>query len=286
MKMPDNKIQSVIQYFHLKLDSLYIDREVDSFFWILLESELGYTRLDYMKNPDLRLTESQMLTFISFTRRLAKFEPVQYIAGETDFMGNIFKVSPSVLIPRPETEELVNWVTSTFSKTANLKIIDIGTGSGCIAITLKSKFPNANVLGIDIMENALEMAAQNSVLNNADVHFEKRDALHLENQQNQYDVVVSNPPYVLNSEKKEMRENVMNYEPHTALFVADTEPLLFYNAIAKWAIDSLKEKGYLFFEINENFAEETKASLLKIGFTTCQIRNDIFDKPRMIMAQK
>ena len=286
MKMPNNKIESVLQYFHMKLDALYTDNEVDSFFWILLEFELGWSRLDFMKDPNLRMNESQLLTFITFSKRLIQFEPVQYITGSTDFMGNEFMVNESVLIPRPETEELVTWIISENSNGCKKQIVDIGTGSGCIAISLKLGMPESEVFGWDIMLNALETARTNASNNNANVVFEKQDALNLKRDSNVYNIIVSNPPYVLDSEKNEMRKNVLDFEPHEALFVDDNDPLLFYRSIANWAIVSLKMDGMLFFEINEKYAEDTVSILRELGFSQTQVKNDIFDKPRMIKAIK
>lgn len=284
MKMPDNKIASVLRYFHLKLDELYTENEVDSFFWMLLESELNLIRLDFMKDPDLRMTESQLLVFMSFTKRLAKFEPVQYIAGEAHFMGRVFKVDGAVLIPRPETEELVSWVLKSISHYKTVEIIDIGTGSGCIPICLAGALKAAQVSAIDIMPNALSLAKYNAAVNKVNVDFKLADALQLEEVTDVYDVVVSNPPYVLESEKQQMRNNVLDYEPHVALFVEDTDPLLFYKSIAKWAQKSLKKGGMLFFEINEKYATETLQLLENIGFVNAEVKEDIFDKPRMIKA--
>ena len=286
MKMPDNKLQSVNQYFHMKLDALYNVNEVDSFFWILTEEKVGATKLDCMKDPDIRFNESELLDFIRYSRRLAKYEPVQYIAGVEDFMGLKLKVTPDVLIPRPETEELVDWVSKQADKEAPLEIIDIGTGSGCIAIGVKNKLPNAFVKGVDISRKAISVAEQNAESNNLKVDFMMMDALNLPWERDKYDIVISNPPYVLDSEKEQMSKNVLEYEPHTALFVEDEDPLLFYEAIGAWAAESLKKGGQLFFEINEKYAQKTVGLLEELGFSKVESRNDIFDKPRMIRAIK
>jgi release factor glutamine methyltransferase len=286
MKMPDNKFESVIQYFHQKLDDLYDSNEVGSFFWILAESELQKRKLDFMKDPNIRMSESQLLSFINFSRRLAKFEPVQYIAGETEFMGLNFKVDSSVLIPRPETEELVNWVVKTVDHEAPLEIIDVGTGSGCIAISLKNLLPNSFLTGVDVMRDALATAKSNSELNDIHVDWKMRDALNMPHDVDKYDVIVSNPPYVLETEKEQMRKNVLDFEPHTALFVEDEDPLLFYEAISNWAISGLKKGGFLFFEINEKYANQTKLLLEDEGFKNVEIGTDIFDKQRMVKAEK
>lgn len=281
--MPDNKIASVMGYFHLKLDSLYTFEEVESFFWILLDSELGLTRLNVMMDPELRMTESQLLVFIGFSKRLAKFEPVQYIAGSTNFRGLHFKVNSSVLVPRPETEELVSWVNDTI-KNSEVKIIDIGTGSGCIPISIKKQFPLSEVAGLDISEEALTVAKENAFSNNVHVDFRLGNALQLSDEDAGYDIVISNPPYVLHSEKEKMRKNVLDFEPHLALFVEDEDPLLFYRKIAQWAITALKPQGSLFFEINEQYGTETINLLQGLGFKNCELRKDFYDKPRMVKA--
>jgi release factor glutamine methyltransferase len=286
MKMPDNKLSSVLDYFHQKLDGLYIQNEVDSFFWLLTENELGLVRLDFMKDPNMRMSESQLLSFISFSKRLVKQEPVQYIMGATDFMGLKLMVNSAVLIPRPETEELVNWITSSVAGQKPLEIIDIGTGSGCIALAVKSNLPNVFVTGVDISRDVLEVAKLNGEECKLTVDWKLRDALNMPGDVDKYDVVVSNPPYVLDSEKELMSENVLAYEPHQALFVGDEDPLLFYEAIAVWAIKSIKPGGLLFFEINEKYADESLLLLTETGFKEVEMKNDIFDKPRMIKARK
>ena len=286
MKIPDNKIRSVNDYFHLNLDDLYTENEVESFFWFLLEAVFQIRKMDFMMDPQLRINEAELPRFIGFVKRLMKFEPVQYIAGETEFMGRPFKVSPAVLIPRPETEELVAWTVEELKHIGAPEIIDIGTGSGCIAISLKSDLPHSKVTGIDIQEEALKMAKRNALVNKVEVAFQKQDALQLGAEIEKYDVVISNPPYVLDSEKELMQSNVLDYEPHTALFVADSEPLLFYESIAKWAIHALKSGGKLFFEINERYASETVEMMGKLGFEDLKEKNDIFEKPRMVMGLK
>ena len=284
--MPDNKWKSVNEYFHLKLAAFYPDVEIDSFYWFLIESELGAGKLDFMKDPDIRMSESQLLRFIEFTRRLTKFEPVQYIAGTTDFMGLNIQVNSSVLIPRPETEELITWILDEVKNDIIDQLIDIGTGSGCIALALKKALPNTTVLGIDKMEDALEMARSNGEINHLSVNWLLDDALAMKPKKAFYDVVVSNPPYVLDSEKQLMQPNVLEYEPHSSLFVKDADPLVFYKAISKWAKASLKPGGSLFFEINEQYEEETIVLLRSMNFTDIVCKKDMYAKPRMIKAVK
>lgn len=285
MQISNNKIHSVRLYFRQKLSDYYPINEIDHFFGILLESQLGYSRLDEMKNPELRMTESDLLIFFSFIRRLIGYEPIQYIVGETEFLGHKFKVNPSVLIPRPETEALVLWIVS-FYRRKSIHVIDIGTGSGCIAISLKLALNSAKVTAVDIMADALELAKENMICNDTEISFIQKDALHLPAELEQYDVVVSNPPYVLNGQKKEMRKNVLDFEPHVALFVSDAHPLVFYISIAQWAWRSLKPNGRIFFEINENFAPQILQILADIGFSHGVVKPDMYDKNRMVSACK
>jgi release factor glutamine methyltransferase len=286
MKMADNRLKSVNSYFHMKLDSLYGIQEVESMFWILTEWQLGVKKLDYFKNPDIRFNESEMLDFIRYYRRLTNFEPVQYITGETDFMGMTIKVNQNVLIPRPETEELVRWITDLLKTKSNQKIVDIGTGSGCIALALKKNLPNSELQGWDIDSGALQMARSNAENLDLAVTFVEMDALYLPSMTEEYTVIVSNPPYVLESEKESMKENVLNFEPHRALFVPNSDPLLFYRKIASWAKESLVDGGLLFFEINEKLGDQTLELLHSLGYREVELKLDIFDKPRMVKGLK
>jgi release factor glutamine methyltransferase len=224
--------------------------------------------------------------------------PVQYILGETEFYGLQIKVTPSVLIPRPETEELVEWVLKEaegleFGGKGNdsgiKSILDIGTGSGCIPIALKKHLPEAGVYGLDVSAKALEVARENAALNDVDVQFICTDILqpvtHKPTAVNCYDIIVSNPPYITQSEKERMHQNVLDHEPHLALFVSDEDPLLFYKAIADFALNYLAEKGRLFLEINEFLGDQTLAMLQEKGFKNAVLRKDLQGKDRMIRVE-
>lgn len=214
--------------------------------------------------------------------RLTKGEPLQYIIGYTPFCGLQFRVDERVLIPRAETAELVEWVAADSIKAE--RILDIGTGSGCIAITLAHRLPGCKVHGWDISDAALEVARENNRINGTEVEFNRVDILSAQASDCKYDVIVSNPPYVLESEKAGMEVNVLEHEPHTALFVPDTDPLLFYRAIAEFALNALVTGGMLYFEINPLESEAMKAILSDAGYHDIEIRKDIFGKQRMIKA--
>lgn len=211
--------------------------------------------------------------------RLAKGEPLQYVIGSTPFCGLTFKVDERVLIPRPETAELVEWVAQDAASSGSL--LDVGTGSGCIAISLAHRLPSWKVQGWDISDGALEVARENNHLNGTGVEFRKVDILYAE-PDCKFNVIVSNPPYVLESEKGQMEDTVLDYEPHTALFVSDSDPLLFYRAIAAFGHKALNPGGRLYFEINPLKVEEMKSMLMGAGYSNVEVRNDIFGKPRMI----
>ncbi|RZL18483.1 MAG: peptide chain release factor N(5)-glutamine methyltransferase [Pedobacter sp.] len=210
-------------------------------------------------------------------------KPVQQVLGETIFYGLPFKVTSNVLIPRPETEELVDWVINHV-KDKKESLLDIGTGSGCIPIVLKKHLPHLNVSSIDISSEALKVAAENAQLNKININLIEADILKYSTDK-MYDVIVSNPPYIRELEKAEMHENVLIHEPHTALFVSDENPLIFYKAIADFALSNLNPNGYLFFEINEYLWEETLQILIDKRFKNIELKKDMQGKDRMIMAR-
>jgi release factor glutamine methyltransferase len=214
--------------------------------------------------------------------RLEAGEPVQYVLGQASFHGYIYKVCPGVLIPRPETAELVDWIAE--DRRPDLSVLDIGTGTGCIAVTLALLLPQAKVTAWDISPVALQVAAENARKYDADVTVVKQDTLQALADGRQWDVIVSNPPYIAEQERAAMDRNVLDYEPSLALFVADDDPLLFYRAIARYAIKSLKNDGELFFEINPRYINELQSLLADIGFTAVEVRNDQYGKQRMIKA--
>ena len=273
------------------LSSIHEAQEVKSLTWLSINSICKLERAKYLSMRDDELAQTDLDKLLEILEQLKNGSPLQYILGETDFYDLKFKVNPSVLIPRPETEELVDWTLITIremkGETEVLKIVDIGTGSGCIPIAIKKYIPLADITAIDISENALDTAKLNAELNKTELNFIKDDILTPTNQElvnTQYDVIISNPPYITESEKSKMHQNVLNYEPHNALFVPDNEALKFYNAIADFAINHLKKTGFLFLEINENFGKETISLLLKKGFKTTELRQDMYGKDRMIKA--
>jgi release factor glutamine methyltransferase len=270
-----------------KLSHVYDTGEVRAFINIAFEHYLNISPASLPLRKQDRISESELLKFNFFVKDLLKQKPVQYILGETEFYGLKLKVNSSVLIPRPETEELVHLILEHHKGKGNLKILDLCTGSGCIAIALKKNLPDALVFAADISEDALLTAFQNANLANVEVNFFRANVLEeLELPEMEFDIIVSNPPYVLEFEKELMHKNVLDYEPHLALFVADKEPFLFYEAIAQTAFQKLKSGGRLYFEINESKAEGLTKILANFGFTDITLKKDLPGKDRMIYCTK
>ncbi|CAL2077916.1 Release factor glutamine methyltransferase [Tenacibaculum sp. 190524A02b] len=268
--------------FNNQLISIYPQTEIDTFFFYLIEEYLGLHRIDYSLQPNFEIPENKQILFNTAIERLLKEEPIQYILGKTEFYGLTFKVTTDTLIPRPETEELVEWILKDTIENANM--LDIGTGTGCIPISLKKHLPKATVSAIDISYKALEVAKQNAKINNTSIQFIESDILKINNLPNTFDVIVSNPPYVRNLEKTEIKNNVLNNEPHLALFVEDKNPLIFYKKIADLATKHLKKGGFLFFEINQYLGKETVEMLAIKGFKHIELKKDLFGNDRMIKA--
>ena len=282
MKLSQLKIN-----FTTVLQGVYDKEEVHCFFYILCDFFLQYSRFEVSMSQDTVVSETNIARFEKVLLRLKTQEPIQYILGTTEFYGLTFKVNEHTLIPRPETEELVDWVLSNLhDQDSVLDILDIGTGSGCIAISLAKNIPTARVSGLDISEKALEVAQENAVKNQVLVSFCKKDILETTALKNKYDVMVSNPPYVRQLEKKAMNANVLDYEPGLALFVPNEDPLLFYRKIAQLALVSLQTRGWLYFEINEYLSKEMDVLLKDIGFANIEIKKDFREVPRMIKCQK
>lgn len=300
-------LKEIKTIFHQELGDSYPKEEIDSFFYRCIEHYLNLERFVLAIQPGLTLTKAEEQPLFEALAQLKKGKPLQYILGTAHFMDLELLVNEHVLIPRPETEELVRWiledlqddtglgldanrslsVISTSLKDRSLQILDIGTGSGCIAIALAKALPNAKVTAIDISEKALAVAQKNSVFNNVDVTFTRQDILdpeHTPEIELQFDIIVSNPPYVRQLEQSQMQKNVMDYEPHTALFVPDNDALIFYDAIAKFAQRHLKKKGSLYFEINQYLGAETKALLKAHDFSEIELRKDMFGNDRMLKA--
>lgn len=278
------KIKDLRANFINSLSGIYDSEEILSFFYILSEDILNLKRVDIAMRLDQDISVKQIEIFDKVKQRLEKQEPIQYILGQSDFYGMSFKVSPNVLIPRPETEELVDWIIKDQSKKTSLTILDIGTGSGCIAVSLAKNLPKSRVYAIDVSEQALEIAKENAKNNKVEVTFIKEDILKVESLFQKFDIIVSNPPYVREIEKQEMKPNVLHNEPSLALFVSDKNPLLFYEKIAILANEKLNNDGMLYFEINQYLSFETKKRIEEIGFTSVEVREDIYGNKRMIRA--
>ena len=268
------------------LSEIYPETESQSFFSILAEEYLGLSRFQISINKDSEVLEEAQKLFFEAEKRLKIFEPIQYIIGKTEFYSLPFLVNEHTLIPRPETEELVDLILGNSEfRIQNSELLDIGTGSGCIAVALAKNLPKSQISALDFSEEAINIARNNAVLNNVEIDFFLKDILKAENLPKRYDVIVSNPPYVRELEINMMHQNVIGHEPHSALFVSDTDPLLFYRKISQLALISLKPNGWLYFEINEYLSEEMRQLLSDLGFAEIEIKNDIFEKPRMLQCR-
>ena len=272
-------------HFQTELDAIYPKNEIESFYHILTEFKLGLSRVDKALNPNKIIDKDAIEFFKDSISLLYSEKPVQYITEETEFYSLPFKVNKNVLIPRSETEELVSWVLESVLSTKEISILDIGTGSGCIAISLAKSLPNAKVTAIDFSEAAIEIAKKNAELNKVSIEFIKQDILATEYLPKNFDCIVSNPPYVRELEKEEIKKNVLSFEPHSALFVADDNALLFYTKISDLAKKHLKPNGELFFEINQYLGKETIKLLVEKGFTQNELKKDIFGNDRMTKSQ-
>ncbi|WP_271405018.1 peptide chain release factor N(5)-glutamine methyltransferase [Tenacibaculum soleae] len=280
--------------FTKQLSSIYPQSEIDSFFFILIEEILGFKRIDSVLKADFLISSDVLNQLQNITERLLKEEPIQYITGNTGFYGLPFLVNKNTLIPRPETEELVEWIITEVSEAhgkniANFSILDIGTGTGCIPISIKHNLPNTIVSAIDISLEALKVAKKNAKLNTVEINFIEQDILNTDDlnqvlDSKKIDIIVSNPPYVRNLEKVEIKNNVLQNEPHLALFVEDNNPLIFYDKIANLAVKYLAKNGLLFFEINQYLGNETVEMLNKKGFKNIELKKDFVGNNRMIKA--
>lgn len=284
-------LKALKEQFITLLSPLYGEEETAQFFYRLLAHFHQMKRVDFVFQSDFEPDSIMLQKWVSALEELQNQRPIQYIIGETDFYGLSFFVDANVLIPRPETEELVEWVIQSLqpkvTATDGIRILDIGTGSGCIPISLQSNLPQAEVFAIDVSAAALAVAQRNAAHNAVTVQFIQADILtttSLLEFTPVLDVIVSNPPYVLVKEKEEMSANVLDYEPHLALFVSDTDPLLFYRKIALLATKALKPGGCLFFEINRAYGQETIRLLQDVGFQNVELRMDLFGNDRMVKA--
>ncbi len=250
---------------------------------MLLYEVAGWEPTDLLTHPEWTLTPAQQAQIDDAVARLKRYEPIQYIVGHVDFCSATISVDKNVLIPRPETAELVDLIEKKVPK--NARLLDIGTGSGCIAIALAKRLPEAHITACDISDDALNLAKKNAEQNGVKIDFEKIDILNAPEISQKFDAIVSNPPYVMQREKSQMQPNVLDYEPALALFVADDNPLIFYDRIADFAKTSLANNGKLFFEINHLLAHETAELMLEKGFNSAELVKDSFEKERFLIVR-
>lgn len=290
MRIPSNKIGAITGFYKKELEELYPPEEINTFIKLAFAHYLGVSSSELVLRADETVSESELLKLYFVVKGLKKHKPVQYILGETEFYGLKFKVNKNVLIPRPETEELVDWIIKEFQ---NMKyeirnsVLDIGTGSGCIAVSLKKYLSGAEVFALDVSEEALQVAKENALLNKVNVNFIHGDIFSSSVSQSlsSYDVIVSNPPYITNAESELMQPNVLDYEPHLALFVDDNNPLLFYSRIAALAGKHLGANGRLYFEINEKYGNDVAKLLINCNFTDIIVKKDLSGKDRIISCK-
>lgn len=267
------------------LEPLYGNGEARAVTDYVLDVCFGLSKADILCGAVEEMTAEKTAELNKIFGRLTEGEPVQYVLGRAEFSGRWFNVRPGVLIPRPETEELCAWITADSKASASPKVLDIGTGSGCIAITLQLDMPESKVTAWDISADALDVARENAQQLGANVSFVKQDALNAK-PEGEWDVIVSNPPYICEKEKKDMAVNVLEHEPHTALFVPDADPLLFYRAITRLAVQTLSKGGRLYFEINPIYADDTCRMMQAEGMTAVELRSDMYGKQRMAKGVK
>ncbi len=285
MFVTGNKLSDVKGYFSSRLSEVFTLSEIHSIVKDVVINRLGISDSDYLLGTDLKFSESDLLHFREVVHRLLANEPYQHIVGEVHFYGLRLKSDKRALIPRPETEELVQWVLGSFDQANN--IMDLCAGSGCIALALKSQLMNCNIVAAELSDDALDLINENKELTGLDVNVLKLDVLKplTYNFEAKFDCWVSNPPYVLSSDKQQMSAHVLEHEPHMALFVEDDDPLIFYREIGKQAIRFLKPGGHLFFEIHEMLGESTMKLLDELGFVNIELRKDLQGKDRMVRAQ-
>lgn len=267
------------------LEPLYGNGEARAITDYVLDVCFGLSKADILCGAVEEMTAEKAAELNKIFGRLMEGEPVQYVLGRAEFCGRWFDVRPGVLIPRPETEELCAWITADSKASGSPKVLDIGTGSGCIAITLQLDMPESKVTAWDISADALDVARENAQQLGANVNFVKLDALNAK-PEGEWDVIVSNPPYICEKEKKDMAVNVLEHEPHTALFVPDADPLLFYRAITRLAVQTLSKGGRLYFEINPIYADDTCRMMRAEGMTAVELRSDMYGKQRMAKGVK
>lgn len=285
MRIPSNKVRDIVRFAHLELDSVYTNQEVGVMIHALLEEFCGLSKIKVLTEPDVTVSESELLKIHFAIKDLKRHKPLQYILGKTDFFDLNILLSHNVLIPRPETEELVSRIIEENKGKKDLRIADLGCGSGCIAIALAKHLKSSKVFAFDISDEALKQTEINAQHNEVAIEIIKADMGKELPLNEQFDIIVSNPPYVRESEKIQMRANVIDYEPHLALFVTDENPLIFYQNIASIASKSLKNNGKIYLEINESLSVETELIFKNLNYET-EVIEDLFGKCRMVFARK
>lgn len=289
MFVQSNTVRAAQNYVKTKLDKSFSESEIRKIFKLTICKRLGWSDTEFILNQESRLSESDLLFVRSIVNRIIDGEPFQYILGETEFFGHTFFCTTAVLIPRPETEELVEEILKSIDHSASLNIADLCTGSGCIGISLAKSLPQASILLTDVLPEALEIARKSADLNQVHVEFLIQDILKEgsfeEFQQNSFDVFVSNPPYIPINDKAQMKAHVLEHEPHLALFVENENPLIFYQRIAENARQKLKPNGWLFFEINPDYSKEILKLITDLGFVNIELMKDLQGRYRMLKAQ-
>lgn len=285
IKIHNNSLLSLRKYFNDKLKGIYAEEELSSLFFLGLDYYLHISRLQFIQDSAATVSESDILKIRHLAKQLREEKPIQYILGECEFMGLKINVNENVLIPRPETEEMVDDIEKKVSDAE--MILDLCTGSGCIALALKSNYKNAKVIAIDKSKEAIKVAELNSVKNGLEVGFIEDDILNPSTELAKFDIIVSNPPYVMEKEKEVMKKNVLEYEPEMALFVADDNPLLFYRSIISLSVEKLNANAWLFMEINEKFGKEILEMMNVAGISkNISLNKDLNGKDRWVSGQK
>lgn len=276
-------IKDAIAYIQEELIPFYSSQEINGFTSLILKSVCGINRHLISESKDKQISSNEQSRIESIVADLKRYRPIQYILGETEFFGLPFEVTESVLIPRPETEELVEWILDTVPRRDIYSLLDIGCGSGCISVTLAKFLPNSIVSAIDVSEDALKVAKRNALKNDVSLGFRQQDILQRD-LTDKWDVIVSNPPYITPEEKETMDANVLEYEPGLALFVPQDDPLLFYRRIAEQSRTALNPGGMLFFEINARFGKQVVDLLNALDYSEVELRKDISGNDRMVRA--
>ena len=290
MFVKDNSVKAIKEYFKNELASSYDEREISNFIKRSICERFSWNTADYILGDEQRLSESDLLYFRSIVKRLLNYEPFQYIIGKVSFYGLELIIDRRALVPRPETEELVDWISEELKGISTPKVLDVCTGSGCIALALQSALTNTQILGVDLSMEAIALANENARFLSMPIEFFPLDALDEKQykifKDNDFDCWVSNPPYIPEKEIQSLSENVVQHEPHMALFVSNDNPTIFYLRIAYQAIRYLKNSGILFFEVHENLADEVVEVVRDLGFVNIELRKDLQGKNRMLKAQK